>query len=242
MENHQHTSFLHVIDARTFETEQIVRIPSVPTTRRPSPAQPLRMRRRPNAYQSNVPSYTYGRSRPMMRHNTVRPPPPPPFVVLALEDTFRISSSWDQNSPPSPIDEEDIVIIPPLGDPQVEDDVQTLLGHHNIHSRHSDDFDRDYEPSEDMDVDELESDCISSHTPSRSSSPSPSVHIGTSLATPRGRSQSEDAMAVFEGDPDIAGTCFDPSGGYIYVATTDGITEWEVSGAEKRWWHDSDWQ
>lgn len=35
---------------------------------------------------------------------------------------------------------------------------------------------------------------------------------------------------------DIAGVCFDPTGAYMYVATTDGITEWTVQGVERRWW------
>lgn len=35
---------------------------------------------------------------------------------------------------------------------------------------------------------------------------------------------------------DVAGIAFDPRGAYMYVATVDGITEWEVKGTEERWW------
>lgn len=38
---------------------------------------------------------------------------------------------------------------------------------------------------------------------------------------------------------DIAGVCFDPTGAYMYVATTEGITEWAVQGSSQRWWSSS---
>ena len=42
-------------------------------------------------------------------------------------------------------------------------------------------------------------------------------------------------------DLDIAGVCFDPSGGRVYVATTKSVAEWNVRGAEKRWWSGDEW-
>jgi len=175
-----------------------------------------------------------------------------------------------------------------MGDREVENDVQALLGRHGIQARqHSEDrdvavdggaerdrdgedFDYTYTGSgradEEMDVDELESDCVSSHTPSRSSSPSPSNHVPmqasparpSSLSPsqgpmqnvirfPRRRTQTRD---LGEGDhwddcedpdSDLAGTCFDPSGAFIYVASTEGVAEWSVRGAEKKWWFDDTW-
>jgi hypothetical protein len=101
--------------------------------------------------------------------------------------------------------------------------------------------------NESMEVDELESDCISSHTPSRSSSPSPSTHLPLQISPSPLRiaqrySQGRQQRAVVRKDDlDLAGMCFDPRGGFIYVASVDGIAEWSVSGAEKRWWFESKW-
>ena len=114
-----------------------------------------------------------------------------------------------------------------------------------------------------MDVDELETDCIS-HAPSRSSSPPPSIHHlalhpspstarGTVLArysntrhSPHSSRRTSIRGTVMAEQPqnpdlDIAGTCFDPHGGMIYVATTDSVSEWAIGGAEKRWWGCNAW-
>jgi len=98
--------------------------------------------------------------------------------------------------------------------------------------------------NESMEVDELESDCISSHTPSRSSSPSPSTHLPLQISpSPLRLAQRYDQRrpVVRKDDLDLAGMCFDPRGGFIYVASVDGVAEWSVSGAEKRWWFESRW-
>jgi len=111
--------------------------------------------------------------------------------------------------------------------------------------------DRDREPEiadgELMEVDELESDCLSSHTPSRSSSPSPSTHMPLQVPPSPSRGVSRYQQGRHQrkitrnADLDLAGTCFDPSGAYIYVASVDGVAEWSVRGAEKRWWFGSEW-
>lgn len=108
--------------------------------------------------------------------------------------------------------------------------------------------------TESMEIDELESDCISSHTPSRSSSPSPSpsTHIPLQVtASPfrvaprylqgQGRRHRRRTPLHRKEDLDLAGMCFDPSGGFVYVASVDGVAEWSVRGAEKRWWFESRW-
>lgn len=198
--------------------------------------------------------------------------------------------------------EDDVLVIPSLGDRTVEHDVQQLLGRHGIRARHSDNDDglvdntaeRERENygygyaavggrgDEEMEVDELESDCLPSHTPSRSSSPSPSSHVpmqasparGSSLSPPvqgyginsnivanmnlglvRSRSRrrtltrdeytsgfrGEELETEVDQDLNLAGTCFDPSGGFVYVASEGAVAEWSIRGAEKRWWHDSAW-
>ena len=113
-----------------------------------------------------------------------------------------------------------------------------------------------------MDVDEPETDCIS-RAPSRSSSPPPSTHFPLHTSPPPSRSTAPVrysntrhslhtsrrtttrakfvAEQLQNPDLDIAGTCFDPHGGMVYVATTDSVSEWAVSGADRRWWGCSAW-
>jgi len=206
----------------------------------------------------------------------------------ALEETFRIPSidttgRRRQRIHGAPEDDgEGIVVIPPLGDREVDDDVRRLIeGRHAITLRirgasRSDDADgsRDDSREDEMDVDELDPDCVSSYSPSRAASPTPSPGPSTSSAPPgsgisrfdpvrrasllerresaspylarRGSSQGQrrhqrrgDATGDVEIDQDLAGTCFDPSGEYIYVGAVGGISEWKVRGAEQRWWSEA---
>ncbi len=285
----QHTSLLHVVDARTFETEEIIHVPGFPSPTVQSSSRP-RDANHPHRRLQSVSRPPRSATPPVTSYEVFEPPPPPSsFMFMALEDTFRIPSmspstsqsrrrsrrptSTDLNSALEAMDsndEDDLVVIPPLGDRQVENDVQTLLGRHGIRSRHTSEDSRDpvdfyyggandhQGGDDDMEVDELESDCISSHTPSRSSSPSPSVHISapsrypsfSPVGTPRtisfrqrrGHNERPPGTPPEDEDNhlDIAGTCFDPSGAYIYVATTESVAEWSVNGAEKRWWLDND--
>lgn len=187
------------------------------------------------------------------------PPTPSSYMFMALEDTFRIPSVSPSSrrrrsrrtTPESYEDDEDLVVIPPMGDRDVENDVQVLLAGHGFRTRHSTDGMDFYTAEDAMAVDELESehDCVSSHTPSRSSSPSPSVHIGgarhsfspparTIARTSPPIKQEENTM---DDGLDIAGICFDPAGAHVYVATTESVAEWGISGSEKRWWFDDGW-
>ncbi|KAJ3732424.1 hypothetical protein DFJ43DRAFT_1025037 [Lentinula guzmanii] len=361
----EHTSRLHVIDARTFETEGIIRVPSIPATKHrtypstttrtssvrhalsPSTSQTrsrssyVRPYQRPassaralaasilNSHPRSIPvsatSHLSGSS--SRRENSQSP-----YVVLALEDTFRIPTrfsdplegSENPNSDSSSnrpwrrgvdlgslgSEEDSLVVIPPLGDREVEDDVRALLGSHGLRSRRvggvgvgiadrGDDRDHDESMEVDDELDELgtgselEWDCIPSHVPSRSSSPglspTPSLsnnrwrswsraetlsrtgarvldrtdsgdgaHMGEDGGEEPGNGadfeedvepDAEDpadfslrqacSNPKYDPDLDIAGTCFDPTGGYIYVATTEGVIEWNVRGSDKRWWSDS---
>lgn len=274
----EHTSLLHIVDARTFETEEVIRVPDFESTS----SQPLAPRPRSISPRSQ--------SRPSAESL----PPPPPRIVLfsgALEDTFRIPTSSSRrprlghhlrsSDDVNPDDDADgLVVIPPLGDRRIEDDVRRLLGRHGLRARldrddHHDGGDGEARPAaddagEEMDVDELESDCLSSHTPSRASSPAPPAQQpsarpserlrvsrpgllmrressgpystsqrGTGLA--RRPRRSETGAAAADVDQDLAGTCFDPSGCRVYVASVNGLAEWSVRGAEQRWWIDSAW-
>ncbi|KAF9058965.1 hypothetical protein BDP27DRAFT_1372006 [Rhodocollybia butyracea] len=420
----EHTSLLHVIDARTFETEEIITVPSVapPPSKPRSPQVPgvssprnsssPRVVPRSRSTPSRGGTYVRPYQRPASnaralaasivnpgsssRHGREDPHQGYPYLspYVALEDTFRIPSgvgssgssgsraagagsgagsggsvggtdqwrngawrnaTWedvgggggDGDGDGDGGIEEDLVVIPPLGDRQVEQDVRALLRGHGIRARMRRDGsaaadldgestrgrDRDRERDADADADrdrardadamdiadfdeemgqDYEWDCISTHSSrdpsrvqSRSSSPVPSsipfphfppftpfsfaggaagagigsgmgagMGAGTSSATNRWRvwprvevvenhdSEERGAwpspispmsptsplspmnsypvipMEATNADLDIAGTCFDPSGGYVYAATTEGIMEWNVRGSEKRWWVD----
>ncbi|KAG7089279.1 hypothetical protein E1B28_010978 [Marasmius oreades] len=348
----EHTSFLHVVDARTFETEEIIHIPPVSSRASTNPQRQVPSRT-PSQQNLHASSQSRSRSRAFVSRPYQRPlrsnnprhvavsatshlgggttrheSTMPPYVVLALEDTFRISprgSSSDVSSsgnralwrsrtterltdgdlgygdryiPSSALrdDEEDLVVIPPFGDREVEENVRVLFNHGlGTRSRgfgsfgnvtvgvrgssidHDDGDSRDPENVADdrdrMDVDdrdfemETEWDCVSSHVPSRSSTPPPPISVSASgrsngnTNVNRWRSWSrvpqeiQDTIEDLEGDSveqtrtsadhnkyydmDIAGTCFDPSGSRIYVATTESVSEWSVRGGEKRWWADS---
>ena len=119
--------------------------------------------------------------------------------------------------------------------------------------------------TDDGDEAEVETDCLTSRAPSRAASPPParphsrqrrlaSVHSGASLDTVGvGRETDADASVAAAvvgagcgtvttpAHLDLAGTCFDPRGAWLYVASTAGIVEWGVRGGEKRWWAEAVW-
>ncbi|RPD67690.1 hypothetical protein L226DRAFT_577035 [Lentinus tigrinus ALCF2SS1-7] len=130
--NWQHPSLLHAVDARTFETEELVRVPTF---------------EHPHLYHRNT--FTL-------------------HVTHALQFIDRLAVT--PNTPR-------IMVISPLGDREVENGVRRLLGRNGVRTRSTvlvaetdqrepldgtgDDI-RDSEGDQ-MDVDELESDCLSSY-------------------------------------------------------------------------------
>ncbi len=115
------------------------------------------------------------------------------------------------------------------------------------------DVDADTDDMDDMDDAEAETDCLTSRAPSRAPSPPPPHgrlprrpaapyapdHAGGGYPTADG---SGGALAIqTPAHLDLAGTCFDPRGAWLYVASTTGIVEWGVRGGEKRWWSESVW-
>ncbi|TCD64005.1 hypothetical protein EIP91_004673 [Steccherinum ochraceum] len=188
----EHTSLVHVIDARTFETEEIVRVPNFGS----ESSGPSRPRSRSSSPPIRVTSASPPRFSP--------PVPPPPRILMfsgAVEDAFRIPISEpssrrrrlarrirgtrDDLTSPATDDDADvdgIVVIPPLGDSEVENDVRRLLGRRTSHARtrslqtatfsaQEDLLEDEQNREDDMDVDDYEADCLSSHTTSRASSP-----------------------------------------------------------------------
>jgi hypothetical protein len=53
--------------------------------------------------------------------------------------------------------------------------------------------------------------------------------------------EQKEASLTSEDNLDLAGTCFDPTGSYIYVGSVKGVVEYRVRGAEKRWWKRPQW-
>ena len=161
-------------------------------------------------------------------------------------------------------DTEPFIMIPALGDAAVENEVRQLLDRHGLRtvgssSDNQSSYGRDYRSTvegeqeraqerDSMEVDELESDCIDSHAPSRAASPMPPTRIPLRISpppmripSPRQQPRLQRRPTVRKDDLDIAGLCFDPSGGFVYVASVDGVAEWSIRGADKRWWSDSQW-
>ncbi|KIM80434.1 hypothetical protein PILCRDRAFT_822564 [Piloderma croceum F 1598] len=288
----EHTSLLHVIDARTFETEEIVRMPSCTGQgRQPPPLSPIpspRAESRSRSYSPIPRSRSYSPINSSSSRVSVippSPPPPPRIVHIPSPNVNDARTRWRASHLRNRVDtDEDVdrrrVVIPPLSDVLAGNEVRQLFGRHGIRTRHApmeslsrtptggpfevdvmydvaaedeQDRDRDRERArenadgESMEVDELETDCISSHTPSRSSSPSPSTHIPLqfspppSRVVPRYHQVRHRRQIPRKEDLDLAGMCFDPSGAFIYVASVDGVAEWSVRGAEKRWWFGSGW-
>lgn len=48
-------------------------------------------------------------------------------------------------------------------------------------------------------------------------------------------------MVIYEDDLDLAGICFDRTGRWMYVASTEGVAEWGVKGMEKKWFSGGSW-
>ena len=110
--------------------------------------------------------------------------------------------------------------------------------------------------ADDVDADEMddaeaeaETDCLTSRAPSRAPSPLPPHGRQTRRRAPSPYANHDHyaTAAAVEGaiqtpaHLDLAGTCFDPSGAWLYVASSSGIVEWRVRGGEKRWWSESVW-
>ncbi|KAJ6512683.1 hypothetical protein C8R45DRAFT_1067884 [Mycena sanguinolenta] len=260
----EHTSLIHVIDARTFETEEILHMPAFPTpppALAPPPARTTRSRYGPPPPPSVHRTPSALATTMMPPHASAYRPSPSPLsplspsnsphahmhqtrtIVRTLEDAFRVAAAGDA----------DVLVIPPLGDRAVEREVRRVLGHHGVPAR----FRREDEMAMDVDASayaqlrqyprhgggddsdeegerECDVDMEAPPPPMRVSTPNPSSEMQVDTATDR------DARA--DEERNIAGACFDPHGAYIYVASDTGVAEWGVRGAEKRWWVGGAWE
>ncbi|KAF8176726.1 hypothetical protein K438DRAFT_1908688 [Mycena galopus ATCC 62051] len=250
----EHTSLIHVIDARTFETEEILHMPSFPAPA--SVPSPRTTRARygvpPPSVPSTTPSSYTTTSAPRTRTSTVFTPIPAPRVSLTttprttsnthrivrtLEDAFRVADEAGEGAGA------DVLVIPTLGDRAVEREVRRVLGHHGVSTR----MDVDEAPQRGDESDEDEDDGRDECDDGDSMLPSPSS-ASTSSAPRADLHQLQREVDLYEDEEeeryntnsttpiDIAGACFDPHGAYVYVASEGGVAEWGVRGAEKRWW------
>lgn len=175
-----------------------------------------------------------------------------------MATSLRSDSSDDEN--------ENVVLIPPFEDSEEEEGIRRILGGHGIRARTTREgndpdmrarLERRDETEMDPDGEDADMDaCVSSREPSRAGSPvlTPPIHVPMPVqpsdtlrvraarARPtRFRRPARQEAPVGEGDLDLAGVCFDPTGSWVYVASMTGVVEWSVRGAEKRWWYDSEW-
>ncbi|KAJ3003005.1 hypothetical protein NUW54_g5538 [Trametes sanguinea] len=259
----EHTSLLHVVDARTFETEEIVRMPNLDS---------------PAYYPPFVGDPPFGPS----THRPLQ-------CTTSAWRTRQRSRRHPRDDLSAEDDPNDIVVIPQLGDRDIENNVRLLLAGRRLNSRTTllgaeadpreplEGAAEGAREAEEMDVDELESDCLSSHAPSRSGSPAPASQLSLQPSGVRSRpsllarresngpyparwapvsATSSTASSSrrhrrglgqslgdesSEEELDLAGMCFDPSGAFVYVAAQKGIAEWRVRGAEQQWWTGPEW-
>ncbi|TFK49707.1 hypothetical protein OE88DRAFT_1719641 [Heliocybe sulcata] len=308
----EHTSLLHVVDARTFETEEIVRVPSpqscdnVLPAARTTPSVRIRPRTADHSsslvHRSAPRSSSAARSSPLPRIVVFSDSPPESarstlFDALEERRRFRERVRVDPRADSSEDERENMVLIPPFDDSEEEEGIRRILGQHGIRARSTregNDIDmqermeRREEMEVDADGDDVDMDaCVSSREHSRAGSPVPMPPINVpmpvqpsqwahessnTLQVPQGAlsardrlvsrvgrirrhsrrstldvlhdnlvASAEKAAKEDERDLDLAGVCFDPTGSWVYVASTHGVVEWSVRDAEKRWWFESGW-
>ncbi|KAI0289717.1 hypothetical protein BC826DRAFT_1030078 [Russula brevipes] len=109
------------------------------------------------------------------------------------------------------------------------------------------DVDIDTDDGEEAEAEaEGETDCLTSRAPSRAASPPPrhrrlAVHSDALELVGAEADAEVSGILATPAHLDLAGTCFDPRGAWLYVASTAGIVEWGVRGGEKRWWAEAVW-
>ncbi|KAJ7249188.1 hypothetical protein B0H12DRAFT_1122248 [Mycena haematopus] len=253
----EHTSLIHVIDARTFEAEEILHMPAfpVPPPAHPPPTTRARYGPPPPSVQRTPSALATAASPSASGHRTTPATPSSSHrtrIVRTLEDAFRVAAAGDA----------DVLDIPPLGDRAVEREVRRVLGHHGVPARfrREDEMDVDSDHADlhprphagrggggdesDEEIEDGEHECdvdidldgiLSARTPAMLDL-NPNSDLDLDMDTEPNQERDADE------ERNIAGACFDPHGAYIYVASDTGVAEWGVRGAEKRWWVDGAWE
>ncbi|KAF8269913.1 WD40-repeat-containing domain protein [Lactarius quietus] len=282
----EHTSLLHVIDATTFEHEEIIRVPAVvgdhpppPSSPRSSvPASPRSTRSSPapvpqpshppsqahvrtlaasllhvSPPQPHLHTHPHGHGHYHHYHSAATLPPPPPPANDRDRDRDRDRRLRVR------VRQRDVLLTAGIPSASASASVPTTPLLTRRRSSHVDGTEMDVDAeddaaadADDMDDAEAETDCLTSRAPSRAPSPplgrqpsrrpaAPS-YFPDQYSTPDGNGNAGALLAIqTPAHLDLAGTCFDPSGAWLYVASTAGIVEWRVRGGEKRWWSESAW-
>ncbi|TRM66067.1 hypothetical protein BD626DRAFT_486643 [Schizophyllum amplum] len=312
----EHRDLVHVVDARTFETEEVIKVPSYLSLASPKARMDLYSRRSTlEDPHLQTASYSHHSSRPSPSQTSPGPhrlsftsspypsPPAPSFVTRtrrpnvrstpvprvrqALQDGFRVPLSPDSSVPFSPPPQsshspratlrsirqalrareehnlDDMVIIPRLGDSEVDTPVRTFLRTYGLQGP-ADDFDHHMQvDDEDCASGEEDEEDRDEHEDHEEASGAYEVremyhdrsHVVYAPVAYGDENHTYDEhmdwtpmddhsdltlmgedVADDEDNVDITGLCFDPTGKRFYVATMHGVGEWSVRGAEKRWW------
>jgi hypothetical protein len=279
---HRHV-FSSLTAAPQSPTSHLGSSPSSPRRSSSGTPQPRIIQALNDAFRVSTPSYSPPSSISDSTWRTIRPS----HVRNVREGGVGAGGAGGASGNGTGDDYDEIVVIPSLGDRNLESEVHALLNPRNNNirryraeeeeeeeagegeDRNTGSTHADYEyrvpasrststfarQGDDMEVDELESDCLSSRTPSRSTSPvppqtsssqdrhTPTITSHRSRTTTTRQEPKPSAVEIsYRDDLDIAGTCFDPSGRHIYVATKESLVEWSLRDADKRWWTDISWR
>ncbi|KAI9511910.1 hypothetical protein F5148DRAFT_1167363 [Russula earlei] len=278
----EHTSLLHVIDATTFEHEEIIRVPAI-VTDPPQSSSP-----RPNSTSTSAPpsplpnqqtqSYVRALAASDDAWNPAVSPLPPrlphipvphlhthphghghyyhhsynaaPLVEHAggsRERRLRVRVRQIRDVLPS------APSVPATGSGTTPTALSATAAPTLLRRRSHPEASAGPEMDVDVDADEVEgaeaeveTDCLTSRAPSRAASPPPRqrrLALQSGASEVLGTETAAEAGGTVATLPhlDLAGTCFDPRGAWLYVASTAGIVEWGVRGGEKRWWAEAVW-
>ncbi|KAF7976957.1 hypothetical protein HWV62_5016 [Athelia sp. TMB] len=251
----EHTARIHVVDARTFEGEEVIAMPAVPSS----------------FYPGSLESDGSMKEREQV-HRGTRARAPSPNIIIHQRRIIR-QRQMVLGAPQSiSVPLNTVVPEPPFTSPPTQRE-SPLLGSMREYASASastgvfaldpEDAEAERDREREMDIDaaeaEAEAECTPAHTPPRSRSPIPipfsnpnpgeeinfsANYMARSLYSPEANREQfgeEKVCREAEREADLAGLCVDPTGGFVYVASTAGIAEWEVRGREERWWRGGEW-
>ncbi|KAH9957109.1 hypothetical protein BC827DRAFT_1138375 [Russula dissimulans] len=281
----EHTSLLHVIDATTFEHEEIVRVPAIISDppQPPSPRQNPTSTSAPPSPLSNQQTQSYVRSLAAIDDawNVAASPLPPrlshipvphlhthphghghyyhhtynsaPLVGHASTDRERrlrvrvrqIRDVLPTSAPSVSASGSGITSVIATASATAAPTLPRRRSHAEAGAGADMDVDVDTDDVEGGEG-ETEADCLTSRAPSRAASPPPrqrrlAMHSGAPEMAGAEIAAELGGTVATPPHLDLAGTCFDPRGAWLYVASTAGIVEWGVRGGEKRWWAEAVW-
>ncbi|KAI0260442.1 hypothetical protein BC834DRAFT_973451 [Gloeopeniophorella convolvens] len=195
----EHTSLLHVVDATTFEQEEIIRVPAIaaaaaaaaadttpPASASPSPVPPTPPTPPAQWSPPRAHHHAHAHLHTHLHHYVPPPPPPPPVPPPHALAAQRVVHEYERRR------------------------ARRLRGTPPTATTADADAEADWECAR-----------------QRRAVPAAKDADAGALATPA--------------HLDLAGTCFDARGAWVYVASTAGIVEWGVRGGEKWWWAEAAW-